>query len=122
VRRTADDKMTLSGVKIHPRIGVSAEERSAPQECSLDLTVWCSFEAAASTDVLDQSIDYCRILSLVRQIAEEREYRLLETLAYSVVRAVLQDFPIMRARVRVRKRPDSLMNALDYVEVEVEDS
>jgi len=122
VRRMSEDKMTLTGVKIYPRIGVTAEERSTPQECQLDLTLWGSFEAAAATDALDQSIDYCQILSAVKKAAESREYNLLETLAYAIVRFVLQGFPIARARVKLRKRPAILLKEMDYVEVEVEES
>jgi 7,8-dihydroneopterin aldolase/epimerase/oxygenase len=114
--------MTLAGVKIYPRIGVTSEERSAPQECQVDLTLWGSFEAAAATDALDQSIDYCQVLSVVQKIAEARDYNLLETLAYAIVRSVVQSFPIARARVKLRKRPASLLKEIEYIEVEVEES
>jgi 7,8-dihydroneopterin aldolase/epimerase/oxygenase len=121
VRRMSEDRMTLAGVKIYPHIGVTSEERSKPQECHLDLTLWGSFEAAAATDALDQSIDYCQVLSAVQKTAECREYCLLETLAYAIVRGVLQSFPIDRARVKLRKRPTSLLKEIDYIEVEVEE-
>ena len=118
----AEDRMTLAGVKIYPRIGITPEERSAPQECSADLTLWGNFEAAAIADDLNLSVDYCAVLSITKKIAEERDYNLLETLAYSIVRAVLRNFPVARVRVRVRKRPGSLSGDLDHVEVEVEET
>jgi dihydroneopterin aldolase len=114
--------MTLAGIKIYPRIGVTAEERSSPQECQADLTLWGSFEAAAANDSLDQSIDYCQVLSMVQKVAEAREYNLLETLAYGIVRSVLQSFPATRIRVKLRKHPLILSKDLDFVEVEVEES
>ena len=122
VRKTWEDQITLAGVKIHPRIGTSPEERNAPQECQADLTLWGDFEAAAATDSLDKSIDYCQVLSMVQQTAGEREYSLLETLAYRIVRNVLQGFPVSRARVKLRKRPASLLGEIDFVEVEIEES
>ena len=114
--------MTLTGVKLYPRIGVASEERSVPQECSADLTLWGNFEAAASSDDIDRSIDYCEILATMQKIAGSREYCLLETLAYAIVRHVLQAFPIVRARIKVRKRPAVLLKEMDFVEVEVEES
>jgi dihydroneopterin aldolase len=114
--------MTLAGIRLYPHLGVTAEERSVAQECQADLTLWSNFEAAAATDDLDQSIDYCQILSVVRKVAGIHEYVLLETLAYGIVRSVLQSFPVARARVLLRKRPSSLSDDLDYVEVEVEES
>jgi len=112
----------LAGVKLYPRIGMTPEERSAPQECQADLILWGDFEAAAAADSLDKSVDYCKVLSTVQQTAGAREYNLLETLAYGIVRNVLQGFPVHRARVRLRKRPASLLGDIDFVEVEVEES
>ncbi len=112
----------LSGVKVYPRIGTTPEERISPQECQADLTLWGDFEAAASTDSLDKSVDYTRVLSVVQQTARAQEYSLLETLAYRTARNVLQSFPVNRVSIKVRKRPDSLRDQLDFVEVEIEDS
>jgi dihydroneopterin aldolase len=122
VRKTRDDSITLSRIKIRARIGTTAEERQLPQECEADLTVWANFEAAAATDLLERSVDYCRILENARQIAAEREYNLVETLAYAIVRSTLQKFGISRARIRLRKRPAGLLEHIDHIEVEVEES
>lgn len=120
--KTSKNRMTLAGVRINPRIGVTPEERAAPQECRADLTLWGGFEAAASADRLDKSIDYCSVLAAVQRTACDRDYHLLEALAYEIVRDVLKNFPISRANVKLRKRPSSLMGKLDFVEVEVENS
>jgi dihydroneopterin aldolase len=119
--KTGKNQITLAGIKLNPRIGTSPEERSDPQECEADLTLWGDFEAAASTDSLNESIDYCQVLLLLRQTAGTGEYNLVETLAYRIVRAVLQAFPVSRVRIKLRKRPASLVNQIDFVEVEVEE-
>ena len=115
------DQITLAGIKLYPRIGTSAEERSVAQECQADLTLWGDFEAAAATDALDRSIDYCQVLLVVQETAKAREYNLLETLAYRIIRAVLQGFPVSRVKVKLRKRPASLMDQIAFVEVEVQE-
>ncbi len=120
-RNKRDDSITLAGIKIYPRIGVTVQERSSPQECEADLTIWDNFEAAASLDCLDNSIDYSRLLAAVREIASTGEYTLVETLAYRIVRGTLQSFPVSRVRVKIRKRPLSLQDQIDYVEVQVEE-
>jgi 7,8-dihydroneopterin aldolase/epimerase/oxygenase len=116
------DRITLSGVKIYPRIGVTVEERVSPQECHLDLRISGDFKAAAETDSLDQSIDYCQILAAIQETVSGREYQLLETLAYAIIKKVQKNFPVMQTRVRIRKRPAILVGQLDYVEVEIEGS
>jgi 7,8-dihydroneopterin aldolase/epimerase/oxygenase len=121
-RKSRDDRITLAGVKIHPRIGVTPEERSNPQECEADLTIWGDFEAAAATDSIDKSVDYCRVLDEARTVVEAQEYVLVETLAYRIARTLLQKFPITRINVRIRKRPAVLIDKIDFVEVEVEEA
>ena len=116
------DRITLAGVKIFPRIGTTPEERAEPQECSADLILWGDFEAAAATDSLEKSVDYAKVLSVVQQTVGAQEYNLVETLAYRMVRSVLQSFPVDRVCAKVRKRPASLLGDIDFVEVEVEDS
>ena len=119
--KNSQDQITVAGIRIYPRIGTSAEERSTAQECQADLTLWGDFEAAAATDALDKSIDYCHVLSTVQETANAREYQLMETLAYRIVRTVLQGFPVSRVKVRLRKRPASLMDQIAFVEVEVQE-
>ena len=120
--RSRQDRITLSCIRLLSRIGVTEEERRLPQSCEADVTVWGDFEAAASTDAIDRAIDYSRILATVTAVAAQREYILIETLAYRLAREVLQGFPAQRVGVRVRKRPATLSEQLDYVEVQVEES
>jgi len=122
LRKTHEDQIKLVGIKLNPRIGTTAEERADPQECQADLTIWGDFEGAAALDSLDASIDYCQVLAKVQETASSREFNLLETLAYGIVRNVLQSFPISRARITLRKRPAVLRSEINFVEVEVEES
>ncbi len=120
-RKIREDRITLSGAKLYPRIGTTPEERSAPQECQADLTIWGDFKAAAAMDSLDSSIDYCKVLSIAQQTAAQREYCLLETLAHHLARNILQQFPVTRVSIKLRKRPASLAGDIDFVEVEMEE-
>jgi dihydroneopterin aldolase len=113
------DRLRLAGIKIFPRIGVSPQERAMPQECQADLEILGDWAAAASSDDLGLSIDYCLVLDRVRETAVAREYILLEALAYAISERVLADFPVAGVGVKVRKRPVVLREKLDFVEVEV---
>ena len=118
--RYREDRITLNGVKLRPRLGVTQGERRQPQWCEADITIWGDFEAAASSDSLERAVDYSKVLSTALETAHCREYYLLETLAHRIARDVLAAFPARRIAVRVRKRPASLKEKLDHVEVEVE--
>jgi dihydroneopterin aldolase len=49
-----------------------------------------------------------------------KRYHLLETLAYEIIKNVLQSYPILRARIKLRKKPEILIKQLDFIEVEAE--
>ena len=122
MRKTFQDRITLVGIKLYPCIGVAAGERNLAQACEADVTVWGDFAAAASTDSLDKSLDYCKLLATIQDTALSRKYNLLETLAYRMAHDVLQSYPASRVRVCVKKRPASLLDKVDFIEVEVEES
>ncbi len=117
---TRNDRITLAGIKIQPRIGVTPGERRLPQTCLVDVTLLGDFEAAAATDNLHNTVDYGKVLQQVLEIAHEREFNLMETLAYRLARHILQVFPARRVCVRLRKRPAVLGDKLEHVDVEVE--
>jgi 7,8-dihydroneopterin aldolase/epimerase/oxygenase len=120
-RKTREDRITLAGIRIYPRIGTTTEERANPQECEVDLTIRGNFEAAAATDSLNKSIDYCRVLEEVQGIAGAREYALVETLVYGISHAILQKFPVNHVNVKLRKRPAILLDQIEYIEIEIEE-
>ena len=117
-----EDQITVAGIRLHPHIGTTPEERSSAQECEAFLTVWLDLQGAASLDDIDRSVDYSKIMETAQKTARACEYNLIETLAYKIVRKVLEDFPVSRVRIRLRKRPASMLNSVDYVEVQVEAS
>jgi dihydroneopterin aldolase len=117
-----EDRITLKGVRLNPRIGVTPGERRFPQLCRADITIWGDFESAASTDSLDKALDYTKLLQKALETARAEEFNLLETLAYRLARSILSSFPAQRVNVRIRKHPASLVEQLDFIEVEVEES
>jgi dihydroneopterin aldolase len=117
-----NDKVLLSGIRIRPHLGVDASERNVPQNCEVDVAVWGDCAAAASADDLSKTLDYARLLAKVLEIADSREFTLLEALAYSITKGILHAFPVTRVLVKVRKRPAVLAGKLDFVQVEVEET
>jgi dihydroneopterin aldolase len=118
--RPREDRITIAGIKIRPRIGVTPGERRLPQPCQADIVICGDFAVAAASDSLEKAINYSRVLATVLETVNAREYNLLETLAYTIGRAVLKTFPARGVTVRVRKRPMSLVEKIDFIEIEIE--
>lgn len=118
--RPRADRISISGLKLMPRIGVSPGERRLPQGITADVSVWGDLEEAGMTDSLARTFNYSEILKLAVEVSQSKEFNLLESLGYEIGRAILRTFPVTRANVRLKKRPASTSELIDFVEVEVE--
>jgi dihydroneopterin aldolase len=89
--------------------GYLEAERRLGQRFLVDLWVEVD-DAAASSDDIDQTVDYRQLAELVREVFSGPERLLLEALAGAVVDGVIERFPSVKGvRVRVRK-PDVVLD------------
>jgi len=114
----APDRLTLSGVVCMCHIGVTEEERKAPQKIEVDLDLYAELGEAGRSGVLSQTIDYRQVCEAVRSLMEESRFHLIEAAAHAVLERVLERFrPVRRAVVRVRKY---VLPNVTHVEVQME--
>ena len=90
----------LAGLEIPGRHGVEDWEREQKQPFVYDLEL--ELEEPAN-DRIEDTVDYREVVELVRAVSESRQFQLLESIAAAVAEALLERFPLERARVRVRK-------------------
>ena len=91
----------VAALEIEGVHGVEEKERTAPQPFVYDL--WLDVPGEAASDRLDATADYRAVVDCVREVSAARSYYLLEALAAAVADAIVERFPVERARVRVRK-------------------
>jgi len=97
----------VTGLEIAGRHGVDDWERETEQPFVYDLELEL---AEPERDELDETVDYRKVVTTVREISEGRQFQLLESMAAAVADALLERFPAERVRVRVRK-PDVQLGA-----------
>lgn len=90
----------LAGLEIPGRHGVDDWERENEQPFVYDLELELPEPAA---DRIEETVDYREVVELVRSVSAGTQFRLLESMAGAVATALLERFPLNRARVRVRK-------------------
>jgi 7,8-dihydroneopterin aldolase/epimerase/oxygenase len=101
----------LAGLEISGKHGVDDWERETEQPFLYDLEL----ELAAPTDDrIEETVDYREVVELVRSVSAERQFQLLESMAGAVAAALLERFPLERARVRVRKPQVQLGAPVEY--------
>jgi dihydroneopterin aldolase len=112
------DRIFVSRIECVAHVGVGDEERRLPQQLWVDVEVWTDVRRPASTDAIEDSVDYGQIVARTVEIGSQREYRLLEALAERIARAVLE-LGGEAVRVLVRKPKPPIPTPLEYVSVEV---
>jgi dihydroneopterin aldolase len=90
----------LKGLEIAGRHGATPEEHERDQPFLYDLELELPEPQA---DQVEETVDYREVVEVVHQVAGAQERQLLETLAAAVADALVERFPLERARVRVRK-------------------
>jgi dihydroneopterin aldolase len=93
----------LAGLEVFGYHGANEDERREGQRFLYDLELEVG-EAGAS-DRIEDAVDYREVVGCVREVSESRAFHLLEALAAAVADALLERFPVVWVRVRVRK-PD----------------
>ena len=107
----------VHGLELPGRHGVLERERKTEQPFLYDIELELPDPAA---DELEGTVDYREIVSLVRELSDERQFQLLESLASAVAEALLVRFrQVERVRVRVRKPEVDPGAPVDYTAASV---
>jgi 7,8-dihydroneopterin aldolase/epimerase/oxygenase len=109
----------LAGLEIPGMHGVDEWERETEQPFVYDLEL--ELEEPAN-DSIEETVDYREVVELVQAVSDGTQFQLLESMAGAVASALLERFPLERARVRVRKPAVRLDAPVDYTAATAERS
>ncbi len=98
-----DDCIHVEQLEVFTRIGVTDNERAAPQRLSLSMTIWPQAGFDESNDEIANTVDYSAVCAVTRDYVEARSDRLIETLSRALAQELLVRFPIRRITIHVRK-------------------
>jgi dihydroneopterin aldolase len=102
----SQDRLLLEGMEFFGYHGDIEAERALGGRYSVDVELRADLRAAGRSDSIDDTIDYVRCFQVVRDLVENRQYRLLEALAEAIAQALLREHPRAGSvRVRVAKQP-----------------
>ena len=104
------DILFLNELRIATTIGVYAWEQAITQHVLIDLEIATNSDTAASTDNIDDALNYATVAERVTQFVSTNKYQLLETLAEQVAQFLHQEFQVTWLRLRVAK-PGAVANA-----------
>ncbi len=114
------DTIRILGLLFNARHGVLPEERTLTQPFEIDVEISRDLEAASESDRLEDTVDYHRVVNIVRDVLDGERCRLLETMAGRILDRLEDVVPDGVVTVRIRKPRAPIEVPFRTVEVEFE--
>jgi 7,8-dihydroneopterin aldolase/epimerase/oxygenase len=108
----------LNALRLFAYHGAYPDERERGNQFEIDMSVEIPIPQAASTDRLEDTIDYVSLAECVHLVSSQKHYVVLEAFAHDLCREVLELHPeVLRVTVEVRKLDPPMPHELDSVSV-----
>ena len=113
------DKIKILNLKLPAKHGVYDFEREKEGVFEIDIHMHLDLTNAMLSDDLKESVDYSKVVELVKEIFSENDCNLIEYVAGKISKGILEKYPVQKVVIKIRK-PHAPINAdLDTVEVEI---
>ena len=110
-------KISLNDMELYGIHGVPDAERRIKQLYIINVSLNYNFEEAAKNDDLSKTINYVEIYQICKKIMQN-EFKLIETIAYTIAHAVKKRFPdAVGIQVSVKKPQVQMKGKLDSAQV-----
>ena len=103
-RKNTMDIIYLNDLRIDTIIGIYDWERRVKQTISLDLEMASDIRKAASSDDIEDTLNYKAVAKRLISFVESSEFQLVETLAERITEIVLNEFQVPWVRLRLNKQ------------------
>lgn len=101
------DRILVKGIAGHGFHGVFAEERRTGQLFTVDLALEVDTFQAATTDSIEEAVDYSEVINQVHQIITGEPYNLIEALAERIAADLLNSYELITALEVVVHKPQA---------------
>ncbi len=98
-----NDQICIRDLEVFYHVGVPDDERAKQQRLLLTLEIESDFTKAAAKDDLTQTIDYFAVTQRLLKLGEDREWKLIETLAVEIAELTRNEFRALAVMVEIKK-------------------
>ncbi|AQY49842.1 dihydroneopterin aldolase [Listeria weihenstephanensis FSL R9-0317] len=114
------DKIYLNELAFYGYHGVMPEENTLGQTFIISLTLGLSTEKAGKSDEVDDTVSYADVYETVKEIAENKRFKLIEALAETIATTILAEYPLLNeTTVKVIKPNPPIPGHYHSVAVEI---
>ena len=108
------DTILVSGLELSAHLGVPEEERLHPQRLTVNLEILPKHPLSELKDDLSNTVDYHELTRRVQSFCRMRPRKLIETLAEEICTLLLENYPIKKIKIELRKY---ILNDADFVAI-----
>jgi len=99
----AQDIVFIEDLRIETIIGIYDWEREVKQTIALDIDMAADNTKPASTENIDDALNYKAVAKRMIAFTEESQFQLVETLAERLVEIIMTEFDVPWCRLKLRK-------------------
>ena len=114
------DSVFLEKCSFQTIIGINEKERAEKQELLIDLQLYFDIRESAQTNNLEKTANYLEVYQVVKKFIESKEHILVESVAESIAKLILNRFPVNKVKVRISKPKPAKERNSAYFGVQIE--
>ena len=114
------DVISIRGLRVKTRVGVSEQERAQPQEVVVGIELAVDLRTPGRSDSLADTVDYARATTIAADLIEASNANLLEHLAEEVAGALLGLEGVDYVTVEIAKDPPPVGENVETISVRIE--
>lgn len=89
------DKVSLKNLQAFCRLGIYDHEKVLGQNLNINIDLFFDLSISGNSDKVADTIDYVDVSLTIRELAQAREYLLIENLAEEIAKALFDKFKIL---------------------------
>lgn len=105
------DAIVIEGLKVNTVVGCFNWERQIIQPLMLDLMIHTNLEVAASSDELEDTLNYAEICSISAEVIQKAQPKLIEHAAKLVLNALFSTYPAIESIKIIIRKPAIIAEA-----------
>lgn len=114
------DKILINGMKVFGYHGTRPDEQANGQDFIINVEMDLDLKKAGQSDNIEDTVDSCQIYSMVKYIAKNNVFRLIERLADNIAREILsRNEKIQGVKVCIMKPDAPLTGEFDSIGAEL---
>ncbi len=113
-------KICLNEMVFYGFHGVHVEERKLGQRFVVSATLYTDDALDSKIQNLEDTVDYTKVYTVIREIMESKQFQLLECCANAIADQLIQDFTLLtKLEICIQKPSVPIQGSLKSVEVEI---